>query len=96
MKQVTHLQAKSPSGRITENLLGRLQITICFRPWKQYKKQMYFLGERAGCFTINSVLASALIGVVNARYICLALSFDCLFLPVRVFFFVQKGESTRI
>ena len=77
MKQKRHLQANSPSGRITENLLGHLQITIGFRAWKQYKKQLYFLGERAGCFTLNSVLASALIGVMNARYIRLALSFDC-------------------
>ena len=72
-----HLQANSPSGRITENHLGRLQITIAFRAWKQYEKQLYFLCERAGCFTINSVLASALIGVMNASYIRLAVSFDC-------------------
>ena len=63
-----------------------------FRAWKQCKKQLYFLGERAGCFTINSVLASALIGVMNARYIRLALSFDCQFLPIRVFFLFKKGK----
>ena len=77
MKQMGHLEANSPSGCITENLLGCLQSTIGFQALKHYKKQLYFLGERAGCFTINSDLASALIGVMNARYIHLALSFDC-------------------
>ena len=83
MKQMRHLQANSLSVRITENLVGRLQITIGFRAWKQYKKQLYLLGERA------CVLACALIGVMNARYICLFLFFF-----VVVFF--QKGESTII
>ena len=31
MKQMIPVQANSPSVRITENLLGRLQITIGFR-----------------------------------------------------------------
>jgi len=41
MKQIRHLQANSPSVRITENLLGRLQITIGFRAWKQDKKSHF-------------------------------------------------------
>lgn len=76
MKQMIPVQANSPSVRFTENLLVRLQIMIGFRAWKQFKKVTLFSRWKSWLFIKNSVLVYALIGVANARYIRLSLSFD--------------------
>ena len=77
MKQMILVQANSPSLQITENLLGAFILRSLFELENNTEKLLYFLAERAGCFTKNNVLARALTGVTNATYILLALSFDC-------------------